>query len=216
MSPKKKKKPNKTKSPKKSCTSETVTGTTNKTLAKEKVQKKKTEEAAAYKCSLHMSNVLAQFIDEDSECNSPVSIEPSPSAPPESTFAVIHSPKKSAVSTSESGVPTTQHFKASPAVRPVSSLSSIISSPKKSTVSTGTCRSALHVPVSSPNYFERTDEINDLQPQSIPRPILPLIPTFNTSMPETSMLETWTLCKQSMGTNIEESKKIPGKTSFKS
>lgn len=127
-----------------------------------------------------------RFIDEDSECNSPVSIEPSPSAPPESTFAVIHSPQKTAVSTSESEVPTTQHFQCSPAVRLVPSLSSIIASPKKSTVSTGTCRSALHV--SSPNYFERADEINDLQPQPIPRPILPLIPTFTTSMPETSML----------------------------
>lgn len=148
-----------------------------------------------------MTNVLTQFIDEDSECNSPVSIEPSPSAPPESTFAVIRSPKKSAVSTSISGVPTTQHFQASPANRPVPSLYLIIASPKKSTVSTGTCRSALHV--SSPNVFERTDETNDLQPQPIPRPNLPLISTFTTSMPETSMLET---CKQSMGTNIEESK----------
>lgn len=147
---------------------------------------------------LHISVLLTcqmflQFIDEDSECNLPVSIEPSPSAPPESTFAVIHSPKKSAVSTSESGVPTTQHFQASPAVRPVPSISSIIASPKKLAVSTGTCRSALHV--SSPNYFERTDEIYDLQPQPIPRSILPLIPTFTTSMPETYMLETWPLCK---------------------
>lgn len=59
MSPNKKKKRNKTKSPKKSCTSETVT--TNKTLPREKAQKKKTDNAAAYKCSLHMSNVLTVY-----------------------------------------------------------------------------------------------------------------------------------------------------------
>lgn len=59
MSPKKKKKPSKTKSPMKSSTFETVT--TNKTLAREKAQKKKTEDAAAYKCSIHMSNVLTVY-----------------------------------------------------------------------------------------------------------------------------------------------------------
>lgn len=217
MSPKKKKKTNKKNtSPKKSCTSETVT--TNKTLAKEKAEKKKTEDAAAYKCSLHMSDVLTQFIEEDSdaECNSPaVSIQPSPgAAPPESAFGLLQSSRKSTVSTGESGVPTSQHLQLSPAVRPAPSQSSIITSPKKSTVSTGTCRSALHV--TNPNYIERTEEIKDDQPQPMPRPILPLIPTFETNMPETSMLETWTLCKQSMGTNIEESKKIPGKTSLNS
>lgn len=91
----------------------------------EKKHRRKKQMMRLHISVLFTCQMFLQFIDEDSECNSPVSIEPSPSAPPESTFAVIHSPKKSAVSTSEPGVPTTQHFQARPAFRPVPSISSI-------------------------------------------------------------------------------------------
>ncbi|XP_056003552.1 uncharacterized protein LOC130049677 [Ostrea edulis] len=199
LSPKKKKKNTEnTKEKKQELSPKKKKIQSQKTPAKERSEKKKMEEAAAQKSAVYLSDVLTQFIDttETTRPKSPTDLVVSAGTGNEELQDLQNQTSSQSLQCSTQPLlPTVQPL--------IPSTQQLIPSTKPQLQSF--TQPLLH---STPPPLLSTQPLLFSAQSSTSLPQLQ--PVSLTTTPSTSLLETWSLCRQSTGTSIEEnSKGIP-------